>query len=101
MSPDFNPIEHAWGMLGRRVQAFEPTLQNLCQLEAALHQEWRQLPQQHTQGLTGWMRREFEPVIQARGCFTRVLNFEPWMSFSYSKLTFSKSNDNLIAYYEL
>ena len=101
MSPDFNPIEHAWGILGRRVQAFEPTLQNLCQLEAALHREWRQLPQQHTQGLTGWMRREFEPVIQARGCFTRVLNFEPWMSLSYSKLTFSKSNDNLIAYYEL
>jgi transposase len=44
MSPDFNPIEHAWGMLGRRVQAFEPTLQNLCQLEAALHRAWRQLP---------------------------------------------------------
>ena len=34
MSSDLNPI-------GRRVQAFEPHVQNLRQLEAALHREWR------------------------------------------------------------
>jgi transposase len=40
MSPDLNPIEHAWDFLGRRVQAFEPHVQNLRQLKAAWHREW-------------------------------------------------------------
>ena len=37
MSPDLNPIEHIWDMLGRR----EPPVQNIRQLEAALHREWQ------------------------------------------------------------
>jgi transposase len=41
MSPDLNPIEHVWDMLGRRVQEVEPAIQNLRQLEAALHREWQ------------------------------------------------------------
>jgi hypothetical protein len=41
MSPDLNPIEHAWDFLDRRVQAFEPHVQNLRQLETALHRHWR------------------------------------------------------------
>jgi hypothetical protein len=32
-----NPIEHIWDMLGRRIQAREPPVQNILQLEAALH----------------------------------------------------------------
>ncbi len=39
MSPDLNPIEHIWDMLGRRIQAREPPVQNIRQLEAALHRE--------------------------------------------------------------
>ena len=39
MSPDLNPIEHLWDVLGRRIQAREPPVQNLQQSEAALHQE--------------------------------------------------------------
>ena len=46
MSPDFNPIEHIWDMLGRRIQIREPPVQNIRQLEAALHREWQQLSQQ-------------------------------------------------------
>ena len=34
-SPDLNPIDHIWDMLGRRIQAREPPVQNICQLEAA------------------------------------------------------------------
>jgi hypothetical protein len=37
MSPDLNPIEHIWDMLGRRIQTREPPVQNIRQLEAALH----------------------------------------------------------------
>ena len=43
ISPDLNPIEHIWDMLGRRIQAREPPVQNIRQMEAALHREWQQL----------------------------------------------------------
>jgi transposase len=41
MSPDLNPIEHIWDMLGPRMQARESPVQNIRQLEAALHREWQ------------------------------------------------------------
>ena len=37
MIPDMNPIKHGWDMLDSRVHAFEPPVQNLRQLEAALY----------------------------------------------------------------
>jgi transposase len=33
MSPDLNPIEHIWDMVGRRIHAWEPPVQNIRQLE--------------------------------------------------------------------
>jgi transposase len=63
MSPDLNPIEHIWDMLGRRIQAREPPVQSIRQLEAALHREWQQLSQQDIRRLTGRMRRRVEAVI--------------------------------------
>ena len=71
MSPDLNPIEHILDMLGRRIQAREPPVQNIRQLEAALHREWQQLSQQDIRRLTGGMRRRGEAVTQARGGYTR------------------------------
>jgi transposase len=56
MSPDLIPIEHIWDMLGRRIQAREPHVQNIHQLEAAFHREWQQLLQQDIRRLTGGMR---------------------------------------------
>jgi transposase len=67
MSPDLNPIEHIWDMLGRRIQAREPPVQNIRQLEATLHREWQQLSQQDIRRLTGGMRRRVEAVIQTCG----------------------------------
>jgi transposase len=71
MSPDLNPIEHIWDMLCRRIHAREPPVQNICQLEAALHREWQQLSQQDIRRLTKGTRRKVEAVIQARGGYTR------------------------------
>jgi hypothetical protein len=42
-------------------------VQNIRQLEAALHREWQQLSQQDIRRLTGGMRRRVEADIQARG----------------------------------
>ena len=52
MSPTLNPIEHIWDMLDRRIQVREPPVQNIPQLEAALHREWQQLSQQNIRRLT-------------------------------------------------
>ena len=71
MRPDLNLIEHIWDMLGRRIHAREPPVQNIRQLEAALHREWQQLSQQDIRRLTGEMRGRVEAVIQARGGYTR------------------------------
>jgi hypothetical protein len=71
MSPDLNPIDHIWDMIGRRMHAREPPVQNIRQLEAALHREWQQLSQEDIQRLTGGMRRRVEAVIQVRGGYTR------------------------------
>jgi transposase len=71
MSPDLNPIEHSWDMLGRRIQARESSVQNSRQFEAALHREWQQLSQQDIRRLTGGMRRRVETLIQVRGGYTR------------------------------
>ena len=71
MSPNLNLIEHIWDMLGRRILAREPPVQNIRQLEAALHREWQQLSQQDIRRLSGGMRRRVEAVIQARGGYTR------------------------------
>ena len=62
--PDLNPIEQIWDMLGRSIQAREPPVQKIRQLEVALHREWQQLSQQD-------IRRRVEAVIQARGDYTR------------------------------
>ena len=71
MSPDLNPIEHIWDMLGCRIQAWKPLVQSIRQLKAALHREWQQLSQQDIRRLTGEMRGMVETVIQARRGYTR------------------------------
>ena len=71
MSPDLNPLEHVWDMLGRRIQHRDPPPQNLAQLEAALHEEWQQFPQERFQRLVRGMRRRLQAVIQVRGGSTR------------------------------
>jgi transposase len=63
MSPELNPIEHIWDMLCRRIQAREPHVQIIRQLEEALHRELQQLSQQDIRRLPGGMRRRVEAVI--------------------------------------
>ena len=44
-SPDMNPIEHVWDILGRRVAGRLPSLQTLQGLERDLLEEWDRIPQ--------------------------------------------------------
>ena len=76
MSPHLNQIQHVQDMLVHHVRAVEPPVQNLRQLEAALHREWRQPPQQHIRRLT---REETgdKGLHPSTRWFHSILNFEP------------------------
>ncbi|GFX11254.1 transposable element Tc3 transposase [Trichonephila clavipes] len=63
-SPDLNPIEHVWDMLGRRIAAHQPPPTCLPKLQRALLDEWCNIPQDQIDNLTLSMpRRLLELVI--------------------------------------
>nr|KAG5707944.1 hypothetical protein BaRGS_031675 [Batillaria attramentaria] len=70
-SPDLNPVEHVWDMIGRAVHARVNPTRTLVQLGQALQQEWDQIPQQTIRNLICSMRRRCQAVIPARGGHTR------------------------------
>lgn len=70
-SPDLNPIEHVWDIIGRKVRERAPPVQTLDELDNALHQEWLQLPQQQIRRLVAGMRRRLEAVIRVNGGYTK------------------------------
>ena len=45
-SPDLNCIEHLWDLIGRRLHNRQHQPQTLQELEAALMEEWRVIPQE-------------------------------------------------------
>jgi transposase len=64
-SPDLNPIEHLWDILGRRVMERGPANRNhLIQL---LHQEWEAIPQEEIRRLIDRLRRRCAACIRADG----------------------------------
>ncbi|GFU10632.1 transposable element Tcb2 transposase [Trichonephila clavipes] len=50
-SLDFNPIEHVWDMLGRRIAARQPPLTCIPELRRALLDEWCNIPQDQIDNL--------------------------------------------------
>ena len=70
MSPDLNPIEHAWDALQKAVNARQPPVTTLQELEVALHQEWNQMPQRTCRNLVQSMGRRCQAVLEARGGHT-------------------------------
>ena len=64
-SPDLNPIEHLWDVLGRRVMERAPT--NVHQLSRMLLEEWEAIPQDEIRRLIDSMRRRCAACIRADG----------------------------------
>ena len=66
-SPDLNPLEHLWDILGWKIREITPPVLTLLKLEAALHREWQQIPQQRIQCLVQDMRRHLDAPIAVQG----------------------------------
>ncbi|GBM16066.1 hypothetical protein AVEN_163111-1 [Araneus ventricosus] len=77
-SPDLNPIEHAWDMLGGRIVGLSVPPGTLHGLQQALLQEWALLPQQAINDTITSMPRRCQACISARGCHTHY--FRVWFS---------------------
>lgn len=71
LSPDLNPIEPVWDMLGRRIRSRVPTPMTLNELRGALLEEWETIQQNEISHLIEGMPRRMQAVIRARGGNTR------------------------------
>ena len=70
-SPDLNPIEHIWDEHGRRVRLPVNPSETLGDLERALDEQWRRLPQAVFTNVLRSMRRRCVDVRIARGGHNR------------------------------
>ncbi|KFM72124.1 Transposable element Tcb1 transposase, partial [Stegodyphus mimosarum] len=79
-SPDLNPVEHVWDMLGRRVAARQPPPTCLLELRRALLFEWCNIPQDQIDNLILSMPRRCTDCIASSGRHTMatgVLGIQP------------------------
>ncbi|GFX93009.1 transposable element Tcb2 transposase [Trichonephila clavipes] len=65
-SPDFNPIEHVWDFLGRRLAARTLPPVTIRELRLALQDEWAAMPQQLIDTLILSMGRRCETCLAVR-----------------------------------
>ncbi|GFU64779.1 transposable element Tcb2 transposase [Trichonephila clavipes] len=69
-SPDLNPIEHVWDMLGRRIAARQHPPTCLPELRKALLDEWCNSPQDQIDNLILSMPRRCKACIASSGRHT-------------------------------
>ncbi|GFU91392.1 transposable element Tcb2 transposase [Trichonephila clavipes] len=69
-SPDLNPIEHVWNMLGRRIAARPRSPATVRELEIALLVEWNSIPQSLIDNLIASMANRCAAVLAVRGDHT-------------------------------
>lgn len=78
-SPDLNPIEHLWDVLGRRVRAYNPPAATLQELFELLQQEWQAIPQDTLRRSVESMRRRCDACLNMNSGHTLygdLLNFK-------------------------
>lgn len=66
-SPDLNPIEHVWDMLGRRLRATQPPPPSLEEVGQRLYEIWNDLDQELIRTLILSMESRCREVIRQRG----------------------------------
>ncbi|GFW28116.1 transposable element Tcb2 transposase [Trichonephila clavipes] len=69
-SPDLNPIEHVWVILGRRIAARPRPPATVRDLEIALLEEWNSIPQSLIDNPIASMENRCAAVLAVRGDYT-------------------------------
>ncbi|GFS86480.1 transposable element Tcb2 transposase [Trichonephila clavipes] len=69
-SPDLNPIEHVWDILGRRIAARPRPPATVRDLEIALLEEWNSIPQSLIDNLIASRENRCAAVLAVRGDHT-------------------------------
>ncbi|GFX99227.1 transposable element Tcb2 transposase [Trichonephila clavipes] len=69
-SPDLNPIEHVWDILGRRIATRPRPPATVRDLEIALLEEWNSIPQSLIDNLIASMANRCATVLAVRGDHT-------------------------------
>ncbi|GFW92636.1 transposable element Tcb1 transposase [Trichonephila clavipes] len=72
-SPDLNPIEHMWDMLGQRIAARQPPPTCLPEFRRSLLDEWCNIPQDQIDNLILSMPRRCKACIASSGRHTPYL----------------------------
>ena len=70
-SPDMNPIEHVWHILGCRVRRRSTLPRNADEMWEALQAEWYKLDTQLIRGLIESMPRRVAALKRAKGSYTK------------------------------
>ena len=70
-SPDLNPIEHLWDIIGRALRQHQPPPANLQDIQIMVTDIWQGLDQNQISNLISSMPRRCEAVIRSRGGNTR------------------------------
>ena len=68
-SPDMNPIETVWKIIGEKAQKRNPL--NINNLSGVLKEEWKSIPTTFCKKLIGLCGRRCNEVIQCKGKFTK------------------------------
>ncbi|KAA3669793.1 uncharacterized protein DEA37_0002337 [Paragonimus westermani] len=70
-SPDLNPIEFLWDVVGRQVRKRSPTARTIAQLECHLHEEWSRISPQFLLRVVDSMTKRVRMVIRMKGNVTK------------------------------
>ncbi|GFW01605.1 DDE_3 domain-containing protein [Trichonephila clavipes] len=105
-SPDLNPIEHVWDMLGRRIAARQPPPTCLPELRRTLLDEWCNIPQDQIDNLILSMPRRCKACIASSGrhiilFFRRVDEHPTRDGWRQTESLRCKSNDEDLNWYSL
>ena len=70
-SPDLNPIEQLWNIIGRALRQHQPPPTNLQNVQIMVTHIWNRLDQNKISKLISSMLRRCEALIRSRGANTR------------------------------